>query len=368
MKIQHISISRLFDQFDYEIPLANEAGLVVLTGPNGYGKTTILRILGAILGERIIYNNILSKLQNIPFKTINITFSDGKVMKLDRTENTPFTMDGLSTYMRTPISVYRLQDQRILSLKNADKSKLYNVTLSITEFAQQLATTIQQYLSQSDQIARQLDSSFPLRVLSESVALLETEFNRRFLQVKNKQDLLCLYGIYDVEQAIPSSFDPESGRLLSVYLADTEKKLAVFDPLLEKLNLFVDIINKRKFANKTLKIDREKGFYFATPMGKEVELAYLSSGEQQELILLYRLIFTLPATDTLLLIDEPETSLHVVWQETFLDDLLRIMQLYPNQIQAIVATHSPQIINLHGDLVVDLYRLQKKNTQNIGNK
>ncbi|HNI45649.1 MAG TPA: AAA family ATPase, partial [Chitinophagales bacterium] len=208
MKIQHISISRLFDQFDYEIPLANEAGLVVLTGPNGYGKTTILRILGAILGERIIYNNILSKLQNIPFKTINITFSDGKVMKLDRTENTPFTMDGLSTYMRTPISVYRLQDQRILSLKNADKSKLYNVTLSITEFAQQLATTIQQYLSQSDQIARQLDSSFPLRVLSESVALLETEFNRRFLQVKNKQDLLCLYGIYDVEQAIPSSFDP----------------------------------------------------------------------------------------------------------------------------------------------------------------
>jgi predicted ATP-binding protein involved in virulence len=46
MKIQHISISRLFDQFDYEIPLANEAGLVVLTGPNGYGKTTILRILG----------------------------------------------------------------------------------------------------------------------------------------------------------------------------------------------------------------------------------------------------------------------------------------------------------------------------------
>ena len=144
--------------------------------------------------------------------------------------------------------------------------------------------------------------------------------------------------------------------------------MAVFDPLLEKLNLFVDIINKRKFANKTLKIDREKGFYFATPMGKEVELAYLSSGEQQELILLYRLIFTLPATDTLLLIDEPETSLHVVWQETFLDDLLRIMQLYPNQIQAIVATHSPQIINLHGDLVVDLYRLQKKNTQNIGNK
>lgn len=53
-----------------------------------------------------------------------------------------------------------------------------------------------------------------------------------------------------------------------------------------------------------------------------------------------------------MLIDEPELSLHVVWQKQFLDDLLKIIEL--QKINVIIATHSPQIINNRWDLTVDL--------------
>jgi len=44
-----------------------------------------------------------------------------------------------------------------------------------------------------------------------------------------------------------------------------------------------------------------------------LKLTDLSSGEQQEVVMLYELLFCVQP-GTLVLIDEPELSLHVVWQ------------------------------------------------------
>ena len=54
-----------------------------------------------------------------------------------------------------------------------------------------------------------------------------------------------------------------------------------------------------------------------------------------------------------LLIDEPEISLHVAWQKEILDDLKKIVELNKN-IQVIVSTHSPQIISGNLDIQIDL--------------
>jgi predicted ATP-binding protein involved in virulence len=45
MKLQSIKINKLFGLFDYHIELNNAENLIILTGPNGYGKTTILNII-----------------------------------------------------------------------------------------------------------------------------------------------------------------------------------------------------------------------------------------------------------------------------------------------------------------------------------
>jgi len=82
-----------------------------------------------------------------------------------------------------------------------------------------------------------------------------------------------------------------------------------------------------------------------------VPLEKLSSGEQHQLVLFFELLFELKE-NALILIDEPELSLHVAWQKKFLSDLNRIIEL--NQFDVILATHSPQLVSRWSDLVVEL--------------
>jgi predicted ATP-binding protein involved in virulence len=84
---------------------------------------------------------------------------------------------------------------------------------------------------------------------------------------------------------------------------------------------------------------------------KKLELEMLSSGEQHELVMIYDLLFRVPE-NSFILIDEPELSLHVAWQEKFLSDLEQMAQI--SKFNALVATHSPQIINDRWDLTVEL--------------
>ena len=54
----------------------------------------------------------------------------------------------------------------------------------------------------------------------------------------------------------------------------------------------------------------------------------------------------------MILIDEPELSLHVSWQINFIEDLERILRL--RRLKVLIATHSPQIIHDRWDLVQEL--------------
>jgi predicted ATP-binding protein involved in virulence len=54
------------------------------------------------------------------------------------------------------------------------------------------------------------------------------------------------------------------------------------------------------------------------------------------------------------LIDEPEMSLHVAWQQLFVRHLAAIVRL--SKFDSIIATHSPQIISDRWDLTVELGR------------
>jgi predicted ATP-binding protein involved in virulence len=213
-----------------------------------------------------------------------------------------------------------------------------------------LKSSIAAIIQKSFRVSQDLDSSFPKRLLNETVKITEKEFNSRFEILRQKQAKLKEFGLSESEQEIPT-YDETNAKVLLVYLSDTEKKVGVFDELIQHLELFTNILNQRRFTFKTIQINKEKGFHFVTNKGKELSLTDLSSGEQHEVVLLYELIFkTTP--NTVVLIDEPEISLHVTWQKEFLRDLLAIIQL--QQLQVIVATHSPSIIHDRWDLVFNL--------------
>ena len=86
-------------------------------------------------------------------------------------------------------------------------------------------------------------------------------------------------------------------------------------------------------------------------MGQQLALRALSSGEQQELVLHYDLLFRV-RSNTIVLVDEPELSLHVAWQKRFFPDLLKIVEL--SNFDVLVATHSPYVVGDRDDLMVAL--------------
>jgi len=52
------------------------------------------------------------------------------------------------------------------------------------------------------------------------------------------------------------------------------------------------------------------------------------------------------------MIDEPEISLHIAWQQDFLNDISAIIDL--SKFDVLLTTHSPDIINNRWDLTVAL--------------
>ena len=121
------------------------------------------------------------------------------------------------------------------------------------------------------------------------------------------------------------------------------------DPWFEELMLFRDLVDERCLF-KTLKF-ADYSFILIADNGREVPFSVLSSGEQHLLNLYYQLLFEIEP-DTLVMIDEPELSMNVVWQRNFLKDLQRIIEL--RKFDVLIATHSPEIIYDKWDWTVAL--------------
>ena len=348
--LESIAIKKLFGLFDYHIKFDTVENITILTGPNGYGKTTILNIIYHFFNRNSEY------FQKLNFASITFYFQNQKTVELKKGEHNVFD-DILQT------KVYLIKEQRLIkpvleNIETDDKSGKNKKTFlnTIELYAEELKKLIEEKQLEAYQIAQKLDSSFPKRLIEAKTVVDEPIFKKRFAELKDKQSKLQQFGIATSAQEIPD-YNVESAKVLSVYLNDSEEKLKIYDDLLAKIELFVNIINQKDFAFKFIKISSDKGFsFYQNKQQQELSLTDLSSGEQQEVVLLYELLFkTTP--NTLILIDEPEISLHVLWQKAFIDDLQKIAAI--KKINFLVSTHSPQIINNHWDLTRDLYDLSK---------
>ena len=132
--------------------------------------------------------------------------------------------------------------------------------------------------------------------------------------------------------------------ICSLFLTDLAQKLEYSTKLLLKIELFQKILNSH-LAGKDTRISEAQGLevYLKTNK-KQIELKKLSSGEQHLIVLFHSLIFQ-TTEGGICLIDEPEISLNIDWQDQFIDTLKDVAKLIP--LQFIVATHSPQIIARH---------------------
>jgi len=250
------------------------------------------------------------------------------------------------------IQTQRLFDEtKTTSSPNESKSKI-----TIEKNAVDLAEKIKDAIRNSGVRSASLDRTFPSRILTKmNQDNIDDEYIRnKFTKQNDYRNRLMLSGLIDEEEGgnlLPGDkLDAHALKVLWHYLNDVDEKFEVYKDLLPKIELFLSIINSR-FRYKKMSISKNEGFFFISDSGQSIPLKSLSSGEQHELVLTYELIFKVPEK-TLILIDEPELSLHVTWQQKFLTDIKRISQIA--NLDFIIATHSPSIVHEYRFLMEEI--------------
>jgi len=265
--------------------------------------------------------------------------------------------------IKKSLDIHFIETQRLLRISYKPIKREFEERASmvpvVLKYSDELAEAIRSKLAEYGSLSQSLDRTFPTRLVKEK----KEHSNRPTIVEKLEQDLseleskrsrLIAAGFLEQEQGFDDKdlqkVDESNIDVLSVYIRDVKQKLSVFDDLTERIDLLVKIINSR-FLYKQLSISKKAGFVFKTKDGKILPPTSLSSGEQHELVMLYEMLFKVKS-NSLILIDEPELSLHVVWQQQFLEDLEQITRLVGFNV--LIATHSPQIIHDRSDLLVEL--------------
>ena len=441
MRLTRVHVTGLFGLFNHEIRLNSDERITIIHGPNGFGKTLVLRMTEALISGKY------GLFYEVPFKVFTLDTDSGVRLLVEREEikdheearqlkadiyvgvkrsesevpqywmklrslrnpkigdiilsgvalrsppknsmrgeiaNSVSEPDWL-TAVRSELPKSRLvRTQRLdlieglqstpasgsdavdyavyyagkwLDAHQADSGEKRKYKPTVEAYSEDLAAHIQQKLAEYAARSQELDRTFPVRLLNRSKtdALDAEALRERLTALEKTRAELTRLGFLDSEQGTglgeTSVQAIETRRdVLSVYVEDMANKLAIFAELASKIQLFTRIINGR-FLLKSLSIHREHGFVFTSATGAQLKPSELSSGEQHELVLFYALLFQMNKNE-LLLIDEPEISLHVAWQEKFLGDLSEVVKL--SEIDVVVATHSPEIIGDHWNLTVEL--------------
>lgn len=120
----------------------------------------------------------------------------------------------------------------------------------------------------------------------------------------------------------------QAGISTSDIQALTERKVQYFDII----DALLESTGKR--------VNRESDtLLFETKYGASIHPSQLSSGEKQILIILTNVLIQ-GGREFILIMDEPEISLHFDWQRRLIED---VKSLNPN-LQLILATHSPAVV------------------------
>ncbi|OAZ98390.1 AAA family ATPase [Halomonas sp. G11] len=264
--------------------------------------------------------------------------------------------DGISN-----VRVKLIETQRIITAKETGSDSYVN---NLNKCSQELKEMISIAARKSSLVSSELDSTYPNRLvkkLRQGSRDSFEELNEALAKLDERRKLFSSSGlavkISDSDLLQIDEKQKDLVNVLKLYIDDSHKKLDPLEGLSKKIKLFKGIINKR-FKHKVLEIRHEEGFVFRSTVITNRDGEYdlipsskLSSGEQNELILFYKLIFNSNVND-MILIDEPELSLHISWQNKFIKDLKEVTSI--NDVSIVIATHSPDIIDENWDLKVEL--------------
>ena len=314
MKIEKVHIKNIKGIKDLELLFKKDneiLDVIVLAGVNGSGKTTILESIK--------------------------DFFDNKSIDFNDIEKSNVNLD---------IFFEEFEKEKIVPFINIDSpNNIYKVFHMLGSY--------NSYVKENKGLYHQLTKEFenPPKIIyvpaNNSFEEVETETstllrNYEFINVVNSE----------LMEDIPS------------YIATRRNYLATIEEDLTMKEITNKVVNEINSIFSILELDvKLKGFskdektmpIFENSAGEEFDINDLSSGEKQ-LFLRTLSIKILEPKNSIILIDEPELSLHPKWQQRIIEVYKKIGE--NNQI--IIATHSPHILgSVSNENIFILYRDEK---------
>ncbi|MGW7033486.1 AAA family ATPase [Streptomyces xanthophaeus] len=221
---------------------------------------------------------------------------------------------------------------------------------------------VSQARDKSLRVTQELDQTFPMRVLWRSeegsqrpiTAASLSRLSTMYAEVQKIGEELHSIGLSAMPELIKiptTDVTQIERRILTLFVRDWRRKLQPLQPIGDRLAAFRDILND-KLRLKTVSYHATNGLQFKSDItGEVIPVDSLSSGEQHLLVLFASLLFSAPS-GAVVLIDEPEISMHAAWKHAFLDDMNTVSEIH--NLQVILATHSTSIIRGRWDLVSEI--------------
>lgn len=298
--LNSICVEGLYGLYNYTLDLTQgeDKRLKIITGPNGYGKTTILQLIYALLGKdtAIFYQ--------IPFSRLVFSIDD-YVIKILQTKTTTQPNE------------------------ESDLPGDENISISFELNGEEYA-----------EIDGQLElvlNTMKCFYLTDKRLLLRNKEQRQ--RTENADTDVSMINVAEDIAAIKKKGDNE-----------------------RSIEFFSELVSFFKFADKEMVIDEIFGIRFKMNNAAKtfIPITALSSGEKHVLLQLFELVFDGKAGD-LVVIDEPELSFHPAWLNVYVSVLEKIQGFKleeEREMQIILATHSPMLVGGRWDETLDLYTLR----------
>lgn len=334
----------------------------VIFGLNGTGKSSLLRILAAS------FTNDSKSLQKLPFREAEIRFwthkhaesvtrririlesssittetmrdADGELVEIEVEEGRSFGEWSTSPHRH---SGKRFRCEYLSTFRLAEGARTHRLQLRTEEelnevFAQQLQSAWRRYSSVSFSEISRIQSAAIVDILASFLSdpepgtksISEESAYRRVQGFMARKSAEMPQTRKEFAAAYRS--DPKL-RAAVASIDDIERRIEEAERPRKKIQEIVE-----KFVTGPKVIDFSPGgIQVRGDDGEGIDLARLSSGEKQ---LLRMLVAGVDAERMVMIIDEPELSLHIDWQR----DLLGAIESLAEETQVIVATHSPEIM------------------------
>jgi len=340
MKIKRIAVQGLFGRHDHVVNIFDN-GLTYIHSPNGCGKSTLIRMVSMLLSGNV------KDLANIPFQRMDVFFEKGEnliVVRADNemivqmkrneleTEMSPADLASLtgSTFIISERTYVKRGDGHIVP---AVETYAHELTAKIKEARKHRTLSVPGYkddMGDDKLISWAKDLNAKLNFMRDAGITVDIPAGLKFPPTR-----------YDLSGSRKEYLDLIHG------ISEFVKKEHYFA---ESVIVFRDLVNSF-LSDKDMVIDEKGQISIVFANGTTLPPKDMSSGEKQIFIMLFRLLFHTPPS-SFVMIDEPEISLHVSWQQRIgpmLKDIARLRDL-----QIVAATHSPQIVHDDWDLTNEL--------------